>query len=65
MEGQKQKITTFLMFSGNAEEEINKVFERLSQDGNVLMPLDAYPFSKRFGWVADKYGITWQLNYEG
>ncbi|MHB1393986.1 MAG: VOC family protein [Clostridia bacterium] len=49
----------------DTEEEINKVFGGLSQEGNVLMPLAAYPFSKKFGLVADKYGVTWQLNYEG
>lgn len=45
----------------DTEEEINQVFEQLSQDGSVLMPLAAYPFSEKFGWVADKYGVTWQL----
>lgn len=43
------------------EEEIDRTFEKLSQDGNVLMPLAAYPFSEKFAWVADKFGVTWQL----
>jgi predicted 3-demethylubiquinone-9 3-methyltransferase (glyoxalase superfamily) len=46
------------------EEEINRLFEKLSQDGNVFMPLTTYPFSEKFGWVADKYGVSWQLNLE-
>ena len=46
------------------EEEIDRHFEKLSQDGNVFMPLMAYPFSKKFAWVADKYGVSWQLNLE-
>jgi predicted 3-demethylubiquinone-9 3-methyltransferase (glyoxalase superfamily) len=46
----------------DAEDEIDRVFESLSQDGSVLMPLASYPFSEKFGWVADKYGVTWQLN---
>src|SRR3989344_5698419 len=43
------------------EEEINKLWEKLMQDGTALMPLDKYPFSERYGWVQDKYGISWQL----
>ena len=46
----------------DTEEEINQVFENLSQAGKVLMPLDAYSFSQKFGWVEDKYGVSWQLN---
>ncbi|MDR4984610.1 VOC family protein [Bacillus cereus] len=43
------------------EEEIETVFHKLAQDGAVLMPLGAYPFSKKFGWLNDKYGVSWQL----
>ncbi|MFK4412944.1 putative 3-demethylubiquinone-9 3-methyltransferase (glyoxalase superfamily) [Bacillus sp. RC251] len=43
------------------EEEIEKVFHKLAQDGSVLMPLGSYPFSKKFGWLNDKYGVSWQL----
>ncbi|MDQ0200439.1 VOC family protein [Neobacillus ginsengisoli] len=43
-------------------EEIDGAFEKLSQDGQVLMPLAASPFSEKFGWVQDKYGVSWQLN---
>jgi predicted 3-demethylubiquinone-9 3-methyltransferase (glyoxalase superfamily) len=46
------------------EDEIDRVFEKLSQDGQVFMPLAAYPFSDKFGWVADKYGVSWQLSLE-
>jgi predicted 3-demethylubiquinone-9 3-methyltransferase (glyoxalase superfamily) len=45
----------------DTEEEIDRVFEKLAQDGSILMPLAAYPFSKKFGWVADRFGVTWQL----
>jgi predicted 3-demethylubiquinone-9 3-methyltransferase (glyoxalase superfamily) len=34
----------------------------LSEGGEVAMPLQAYPFSPRFGWIQDKYGLSWQLN---
>lgn len=33
----------------------------MSEGGTVLMPLDEYPFSKRYGWIQDKYGLSWQL----
>jgi predicted 3-demethylubiquinone-9 3-methyltransferase (glyoxalase superfamily) len=42
--------------------EIDSLFAGLSQDGTVLMPLAPYPFSPKFGWVADRFGVSWQLN---
>src|SRR5690606_14773667 len=36
-------------------------WEKLSEGGIALMPLDKYPFSERFGWIQDKYGLSWQL----
>jgi predicted 3-demethylubiquinone-9 3-methyltransferase (glyoxalase superfamily) len=45
-----------------SEAEIDLVYAKLAEDGGVLMPLDAYPFSQKFGWVADKFGVSWQLN---
>lgn len=44
------------------EDELDHIFTQLAKDGSVLMPLDTYPFSKKFGWVADTYGVTWQLS---
>jgi predicted 3-demethylubiquinone-9 3-methyltransferase (glyoxalase superfamily) len=46
------------------EEEIDAVFATLSQDGQILMPLDRYPFSQKFGWLADRFGVSWQLSLE-
>jgi predicted 3-demethylubiquinone-9 3-methyltransferase (glyoxalase superfamily) len=46
------------------EDEIERLFAKLSQGGAVAMPLMAYPFSEKFAWVADKYGVSWQLNLE-
>ena len=42
--------------------ELQRLFDRLSDGGAVFMPLDDYGFSTRFGWVGDRYGVTWQLN---
>jgi len=50
-----------LFVNCDSEDEINGLFEALSTDGQVMMPLGAYPFSKKFGWVSDKYGVSWQL----
>ena len=44
------------------EDELNKLYLELSRGGQVMMPLDDYGFSKKFGWTADKYGVSWQLN---
>ncbi len=44
-----------------ARSRLDQVWEKLSEGGTVLMPLDEYPFSKRFGWIQDKYGLSWQL----
>ncbi len=46
---------------GNADTNIDAVWNKLMEGGTALMPLDAYPFAKRYGWVKDKYGLTWQL----
>ena len=43
--------------------EINTVYQSLVDGGSELMPLDNYGFSQRFGWVNDKYGVSWQLNF--
>ncbi|MDA1801994.1 VOC family protein [Bacillus cereus group sp. BY6-1LC] len=45
----------------DTEEEIETAFNKLAEDGAVLMPLGSYPFSKKFGWLNDKYGVSWQL----
>jgi predicted 3-demethylubiquinone-9 3-methyltransferase (glyoxalase superfamily) len=46
-----------------SKEELDGLFSQLSEGGSVLMPLQAYPFSERFAWITDKYGVSWQLNY--
>lgn len=44
-----------------AREKLDRVWEKLSEGGTALMPLDKYPFSERYGWIQDKYGLSWQL----
>jgi len=45
----------------DARKYLDTVWEKLSQGGSALMPLDKYPFSERYGWIKDKYGLSWQL----
>jgi predicted 3-demethylubiquinone-9 3-methyltransferase (glyoxalase superfamily) len=45
----------------DARKNIDALWEGLSAGGMALMPLDKYPFSERFGWIQDKYGLSWQL----
>ena len=40
---------------------LDAAWERLADGATVLMPLDAYDFSPRFGWLQDRFGVTWQL----
>lgn len=49
------------LFVDCGEREIDTLFARLSDGGHVLMPLAEYPFSRRFGWVSDRFGVSWQL----
>ena len=44
------------------DAELQRIFDRLGDGGQVYMPLDDYGFSTRFGWVGDPFGVTWQLN---
>lgn len=44
-----------------AEEHLDEVWTKLSEGGRVLMPLGEYPFSARYGWVEDRFGVSWQL----
>ena len=46
------------------EGEIENVYAMLSAGGNVAMPLGNYGFSKKFGWVNDRYGVSWQVNLQ-
>ena len=46
-------------------EEVDALWQKLSQNGKVFMDLQKYPFSEKFGWLQDKYGVSWQLNLAG
>ncbi len=46
-------------------EELDNAYHQLTEGGEVLMPPDEYPFSKRYCWVNDRFGVSWQLSYVG
>lgn len=54
---------SFFVYCGS-ENEIERLYDLLRQDGNVLMPLGAYPWASKYAWVSDKYGINWQLDID-
>jgi len=45
----------------DAKTRIDEMWAKLSEGGKALMPLDKYPFSEHYGWIQDKYGLSWQL----
>lgn len=44
------------------EEELERTFSKLSENGAIAMPLGNYGFSQKFGWVIDQFGVSWQVN---
>jgi predicted 3-demethylubiquinone-9 3-methyltransferase (glyoxalase superfamily) len=46
-------------------EEVDGLWSRVSEGGTALMALDSYPFSERYGWTTDRYGLSWQVMHVG
>lgn len=42
-------------------QEIDSLWAKLADNGNVMMALDTYPFAEKYGWIQDKFGVSWQL----
>lgn len=51
-----------LFVTCESEEEVAELSAAFAEGGNYLMPLDNYGFSRRFAWVVDRFGVSWQLN---
>ena len=47
-----------------SEMDIEQLFTKLSENGKVMMPLNNYGFSQKFGFVEDQFGVSWQLNLQ-
>ena len=64
--GRDHKFTftaaTSLFVSCDSVDEVDRLFAALSAGGEVLMELGEYPFSPRFAWFNDKYGVSWQVS---
>jgi predicted 3-demethylubiquinone-9 3-methyltransferase (glyoxalase superfamily) len=53
-----------LFIECESEAELDEAFKQLSAGGSVLMPLGNYGFSTKFGWLNDRFGVSWQLNLQ-
>lgn len=62
--GPQFQITPAISFYVHCETEgeLDQLWEKLSSGGKVMMPLGQYPFSEKFGWLMDRFGVTWQLS---
>jgi predicted 3-demethylubiquinone-9 3-methyltransferase (glyoxalase superfamily) len=49
----------------NTKEEVDALWGKLSEGGSTLMELGEYPFSEKYGWTQDKYGLSWQVMFMG
>lgn len=45
-------------------EQVDELWSRFSEGGTPMMPLSSYPFSERYGWTADRYGLSWQVMHD-
>jgi predicted 3-demethylubiquinone-9 3-methyltransferase (glyoxalase superfamily) len=45
-----------------SEAEVDALWEGLANGGSVLMPLQPYPWSEKYGWLDDRYGLSWQVS---
>lgn len=54
-------ISFFVVYE--KEEEVDDAWQKLIDGGKELMPLDSYPWSKKYGWLEDKFGVSWQLDF--
>ncbi|MES1213062.1 MAG: VOC family protein [Singulisphaera sp.] len=52
-----------LFIECTSEAEVDRLFGAFVDGGAALMPLGNYGFSRRFGWVNDRFGVSWQFNF--
>jgi predicted 3-demethylubiquinone-9 3-methyltransferase (glyoxalase superfamily) len=57
--------STSFLAACNTRDEVDALWRKLSAGGSALMELGAYPFSERYGWTQDRYGLSWQVMFMG
>jgi predicted 3-demethylubiquinone-9 3-methyltransferase (glyoxalase superfamily) len=55
--------TVSFIISCDSVEEVDTLWEKLSGEGKVLMELASYPFAEKYGWIQDRYGVSWQIMF--
>lgn len=65
--GPLYKFTPAISFlvACNTKEEVDSLWSELSKGGSARMELGTYPFSERYGWLQDRFGLSWQLMFTG
>jgi len=60
------KFTPAISFlvSCRTKQEVDRLWGALAEGGAPLMELGSYPFSERYGWLQDRYGLSWQLMFQ-
>ncbi|MGH8945698.1 MAG: VOC family protein [Acidimicrobiia bacterium] len=56
---------TAMSLSGDDDSKLRGYWEKLSADGNVMMPLEQAPWGDHFGMCTDKFGVSWMVNIAG
>jgi predicted 3-demethylubiquinone-9 3-methyltransferase (glyoxalase superfamily) len=54
--------STSIFVDFDSAADLERAFAALAESGGILMPLNNYGFSRRFGWLNDRFGVSWQLN---
>src|ERR1700691_5674347 len=57
--------TVSFLVACETKEEVDALWNELSEGGSVFMGLGEYPFSERYGWTQDRYGLSWQVMFAG
>lgn len=55
--------STSIFMECESEEEIDSLVSQILEGGQALMPLNNYGFSKKFAWIQDRFGVSWQLTF--